>query len=67
MTTKAFVRACRGLEPECNSPLSYLHTAIHTLDDLDTAIAERDEDPSAFQDMISELRALFANLTTALA
>ena len=69
MTTKAFVTACRGPEdtPAPIIPLSYLLTAIHTLDELNTAMAEREEDPIAFEDMICELRSLHKNLTAALA
>jgi hypothetical protein len=69
MTAKAFVKALRGPEdtPDTINPLSYLLTAIHTLDDLDRALAERAEDPSVFEDMIAELRSLHGSLTAALA
>jgi hypothetical protein len=68
MIDEAFVKACRGdTEPGEVTPLSYLRTAIVTLQDLDTAIAEREEDPDAFDAMITELYRLEAGLKEALA
>jgi hypothetical protein len=68
MTNQAFVNALRGPEdtPAEINPLSYLRTAIVTLQDLDTAIAERDEDPDGIDAMITELFVLHRNLTAAL-
>jgi flagellar motor component MotA len=57
MTKQAFVKALRGdAEPGEVTPLSYLRTAIVTLEDLETAIAEREEYPEAFDALT---RALF--------
>ena len=68
MTDQAFVKALRGPEdtPSEINPLSCLHTAIHTLEDLKKAIVERAEDPSAFVNMIWELRSLHQDLKVAL-
>jgi hypothetical protein len=69
MTTKAFVEACRGPEdtPADISPLSWLKTAIISLDDLPRLVKESAEDPDAYWTMVGELVRLHANLTAALA
>jgi len=68
MTIQAFVKALRGeSEPAEINPLSYLRTAIVSLEDLETAIAAREEYPQAFDEMIRELKSLDADLKTALA
>ena len=69
MTTNAFVKALRGPDdtPAEISPLSYIKDAIRALDDLETAIKERDDDPESFLEATAELKVLQANLTAALA
>jgi hypothetical protein len=69
MTTNAFVKALRGPDdtPAEISPLSYIKDAIRELDDLETAIKERDDDPESFFEATAELKVLQANLTAALA
>ena len=69
MINQAFVTACRGPQdtPADINPLSWLHSAIAALGDLEYAIAERDEDPDAYWMMVRELEGLHAGLTAALA
>jgi hypothetical protein len=68
MIDKTFVKACRGPEDEPigTQPLSWLYSAIHSLGNLEQAIADRDEDPDAYRMTLIKLQGLHDNLQAAL-